>query len=203
MVTSELNASPRQIAACSALIYNVLQRGEPRPGSVGMALALVSAHPGAGVSLVTRLIEELLNENAAGSAICLDCCSLGIRDAEQRSTGPIPAATQDADRPEIANCTRLGKYRDRADHLNSLRDVYRYVLLDCHSLKEKTDILGLAPLVDGILMVLEGDRTTRSQLNYLERSIEEYGGNILGCVLNKRTYPIPKFVFGWMERIGF
>jgi hypothetical protein len=198
----EINASPRQIAACEALIYNVLQRGEPRPDSRGVALGLVSAHPGAGVSLITRLTEEMLNENADGSALALDCCTLGLRDAVQGNPLPAPVAANGANRPEIATRAAFGRYQDRVEHLNSLRNTYRYVLLDCHSLKEKTDVLGLAPFVDGVILVVEGNRTTRSQLGYLERSIEEHGGNIVGSVLNKRTYPIPNLVNLWMERIG-
>jgi len=202
MLASETYASPRQIAACEALVYNVLQRGEPRADVRGMALGLVAAHPGAGVSLITRLTEEMLNENAAGSAVALDCCALGSRPHDQGDPLPIPTVAPGAARPQIASRTILGRFQDRVDHLHSLKNAYRYVLLDCHSLKEKTDILGLARIIDGIILIVEGDRTTRSQLNYLERRIEEHGGNILGSVLNKRTYPIPEFVNHWLERVG-
>lgn len=198
MALSDISVSSRQIAACEALIYNVLQRGEPRQGSRGVALGLVSAHPGAGVSLISHLLEERLNENAPGSAVQIDCCSLGITNVRQQVAAAIPTP----DRAEIGTRKAIGRYRNRAEHLNSLKNVYPYVLVDSRSLKERPDILGLAPLLDGILIVVEGDKTTRSQLNYLERSIEEYGGSILGCVLNKRTYPIPELIFRGMERLG-
>jgi Mrp family chromosome partitioning ATPase len=76
------------------------------------------------------------------------------------------------------------------------------VLIDCPSLKESTDILGLAPLVDGVLMVIEANRTTKEQIVYLERTLERGGGRILGHLLNKRTYPIPEWVHRKLEKLG-
>jgi len=81
-------------------------------------------------------------------------------------------------------------------------DAYRYVLLDCHSLKEKTDVLGLAPLLDGIIIVVQCNRTTTNQVYELERSIERYGGTVLGTVLNKTTYTIPAWMNSLMGRVG-
>jgi hypothetical protein len=57
-------------------------------------------------------------------------------------------------------------------------------------------------MLEGVLLVVEGNKTTRSQLDHLERTVEMAGGRIVGCVLNKRTYPIPARINSWMERMG-
>lgn len=198
MEMSAASATPSQTAACQALVYNLLQRcGTGQSGS-GAALALVSAHPRAGVTHIQRLLEHMLNENEAGCAVGLDCSMLGCQTEHD-----LPASDRRGDRVGLIPRTKVARYRDRVGHLNALKDIYRYVLLDCHSLKEKTDVLGLAPIVDGTIVVVECNRTTRGQLDHLERSIERYGGTIVGSVMNKTTYAIPQWINGWMERAGF
>ena len=60
----------------------------------------------------------------------------------------------------------------------------------------------LAPLVDGIVLVVEANRTQKEQFLYAERAIEYAGGRILGHVLNKRTYVIPDWLHRKMEAFG-
>ena len=191
-------------AACQALVYSLLQRCEPQTGP-GTALALVSAHPGAGVSHIQSLLEEMLNDNEAGCAIGLDCDALGIIRDPREDFVEEASAHRESGRGRRKNLTRraaVARYRDRVGHLNRLRDQYRYTLLDCHSLRERTDVLGLAPVVSGVIVVAESDRTTAGQLDELERSVERYGGKIFGSVLNKTTDPIPRWFNRLMEKAG-
>ena len=189
--------SARQIAACEVLLYGVMQQCTGQTKDKGIALALVSSHPGAGVSHLSELLEQILNQNDPDSAIALECGSLGYQEAMYEA-----AADGERKQPALAHRALAGKLRDRAEHLMLLRDKYRLVLLDCHSLELKTDVLGLAPMLEGVLLVVEGNKTTRSQLDHLERTVEMAGGRIVGCVLNKRTYPIPARINSWMERMG-
>jgi Mrp family chromosome partitioning ATPase len=86
--------------------------------------------------------------------------------------------------------------------LQSLRQQARYILLDCPSLRKSNEAIGLASLVDGVLLVVEANRTTKEQVSYLERSVSDAGGRVLGHVLNKRTYPIPESVFSRLQKWG-
>jgi cellulose biosynthesis protein BcsQ len=202
MVRDSLHASPTQLAACQALVYSLLQRCESTDRKRGFALALVSSHGGAGVSHIQSLLEQMLNENEPDCAIAFDCDWLGL------SVSRNPDGTHSLDSVEhrepavLSLRSALARYRDRVGHLNRLREVYRYVLLDCHSMKQKTDVLGLAAVVDGTIIVVECNRTTINQLDELERSIEKYGGAILGSVLNKTTGAVPNWMNALMERAG-
>jgi Mrp family chromosome partitioning ATPase len=69
-------------------------------------------------------------------------------------------------------------------------------------MKEAQDVLRLAPLVDGIVLVIEANRTKREQMLYAERAIEAAKGKILGHVLNKRTYVVPDWLYWKMEAVG-
>ena len=198
------NVSPSQLAACQALVYNLLQRCEAVESDRGFALALVSAHPGAGVSHIQQLLEQMLNENEADCAIALDCEMLGLSAPGPHGQGwdHDSGAPSDADRQTLLRRSGMVRFRDRVGHLEALRETYRYVLLDCHSIREKTDVLGLAPLVDGTIIVVECNRTTTSQVDELERNIEKYGGTVLGSVLNKTISTVPKWLESLLDKAG-
>jgi Mrp family chromosome partitioning ATPase len=55
----------------------------------------------------------------------------------------------------------------------------------------------VAPFVDGVILVIEANRTRREQLWQAEQSISAAKGKLLGYILNKRTYDVPK----WLYRI--
>jgi hypothetical protein len=205
MALDSIDISPSQLSACQALVYGLLQRCEGSQSESGFVVAFVSAHPGAGVSHIQWVIKEMLNENEAECAIDIDCDSLGLTDKHRQRAGNEYYLDFPDTRPGKlgqAQRAKLARYRDRVEHLNDLRDQYRYVLLDCHSLRERTDILGLAPMIDGAILVIECNRTTTAQTDELERSIERYGGTVLGSVLNKTTYPVPRWMNSLMERAG-
>jgi len=190
-----------QFAACQALVYSLLQHCETGEGEGGYALALVSAHPSAGVTHVRQIIELMLNENEADCATSIDCDLLGLSDIDPELTPSGKNGRRKRQRG-LMRSKGLARYRDRIGHLNKLREAYRYVLLDCHSLTERTDVLGLAPVVDGTIMIVECNRTTTSQLDDLERNIEKYGGTIVGSVLNKSSTSVPNWMNSLMERVG-
>jgi hypothetical protein len=206
MARDSIYASPMQLAACQALVYSLLQRYESTDRDRGFALALVSPHPGAGVTHIRSLLEQMLNENEPDCAIALDCDLLGLNTSapsQQGDTGFFTNRRNDhRKQAALARRSGLARYRDRVGHLNNLREVYRYVLLDCHSLRQKTDVLGLAAVVDGTIIVVECNRTTSNQLDEMERSIEKYGGAIVGSVLNKTTPAVPNWMNSLMEKAG-
>lgn len=80
-------------------------------------------------------------------------------------------------------------------NLQTLRYSFDFVLLDCPSLKESGDAALFAPAADGVVVVVEADHTRKEQLRSTLNTIEMAEGNLLGCVLNKRQYPIPEWLY--------
>jgi hypothetical protein len=197
----------RQAAACQGLIYSALQRPQLSSGRQGFTAALVAAHPAAGTTHLTAVLAQLLNEDGAKSALPVDCrelttlCGYPRTPSETFSRGGNAPPDMSPGSPAF-----LGSWRSSADYraayLAELRERFAHVLIDCPSLKESTEVLGLAPLVDGVVLVIEANRTKKSQVAYLERTIQGAGGKILGHLLNKRTYPIPAWVHNKLERWG-
>ena len=80
--------------------------------------------------------------------------------------------------------------------LSELRARHDWVLVDCGSLDASMELLRLAPLADGVVLVTESGRTAREQVERAAQLIREARGKLLGFVLNKRRYPVP----GWLYR---
>ena len=201
-MTNELLS--QQEASCQGVIYSVLQRSFLRGGGAGLTVALVSAHPGAGTTHLTLVMSRMLERDAAKSVFAVNGRALTSVCAERDKPSQGVALGNGSTRLSVPAFE--GSWRGRPDHraeyLSQLREQFRYVLIDCPSLKESADVLSLAPLVDGVLLVVEADRTRKDQLAYLERTIEGAGGQIYGHLLNKRSYPIPTWLHGQLERWG-
>lgn len=80
--------------------------------------------------------------------------------------------------------------------LDALRWNFDYILIDCPSPSVSSDLTTLAPVIDGVAMVVKAAQTRRRQIQHCQEMIESAGGNFLGFVLNQRQYPVP----GWLYR---
>jgi len=70
-----------------------------------------------------------------------------------------------------------------------------WVLFDCSAVNSSNDAVVLAPQVDGVVIVLEAERTRWEVAENARQRIKSAHGNILGVVLNKRRYYIPKWLY--------
>jgi hypothetical protein len=201
--TMTLDRISQRESACQGLIYSVMQRPQSSTGRHGFTAALVAAHPAAGTTHLTAVLAQLLNEDGVETALSLDCREMASLCGDPRTfSRGSNAATALSSCPSAFQASWRGSREYRVAYLAELRERFAHVLIDCPSLKESTEVLGLAPLVDGVLLVIEANRTQKSQVAYLERTIESAGGKILGHLLNKRTYPIPAWVHNKLERWG-
>lgn len=180
---------------CEGLLSRIFRRRSEDNGNRGFVVALTSAHPAAGVSYITNALATALDQHGHQITLLLNGRHLGEAEAKHASLSQTAAFDPGYDNWH-SNQSRLSIY------LDNLRREYRYVLIDCPSLKETEHAVVLAPLVDGIVVVVEANRTQKDQLLYTERTLESAGGRILGHVLNKRTYAIPEWLHRKMEAIG-
>ena len=84
-----------------------------------------------------------------------------------------------------SDAAELIKSPQMVDLVNELKHCYadRYVLFDLPPLLNFADALAFAPLMDGIVLVIEAGRTTREELAQCLEMVSEF--NVLGLVLNK------------------
>ena len=67
----------------------------------------------------------------------------------------------------------------------ALRQKFDHVIIDSPPILPITDATIISTLVDGVIMVVESDSTSRAALARACRVMEHSGGRILGTVFNK------------------
>jgi Mrp family chromosome partitioning ATPase len=101
----------------------------------------------------------------------------------------LSAGNPGPDSPRLLNSERL-KLR-----LQELSREFDYVLIDVPALNLYADAIALGRVANGVVIVLQADSTRReSALKGLE-ILREAHVEVLGAVLNRRTFPIPDFVY--------
>lgn len=100
-----------------------------------------------------------------------------------------PACNSSVPTPELFNSPRFEGF------WGNLKHKFDYVLIDSSPLTISPDALALASKVDGVVMVVEAEKTKWRTARHLREQIEMVGGKILGVVFNKRRYYIPHSVY--------
>lgn len=59
--------------------------------------------------------------------------------------------------------------------------------------------LNYSPLTEGVVIIVEAEKTRSPVVMQLKHILEQNGTNIIGCVLNKRQFHIP----GWIHKFLF
>lgn len=192
-------------AVYDTLLYTVFQR--PRGDDArGMVVAFAAINPREGVTYITHTFARELAMTLVNSVAWIDTRALRILcdPSMELLRQTMSEASGNLCKIEVPDNCLVGPERNgrwdgswqyRRDCIDFLRTQVDYALLDCGSLKQSGDLLSVAPFVDGVILVIEAGRTRREQISHAERTIEAAEGHILGHVLNKRTYPIPNWIY--------
>ena len=93
------------------------------------------------------------------------------------------------DSPNLLSSERM---KTRSEEL---RREFDFVIVDAPPLTEYADAMAIARLADGLVMVIEAESTRRETAVAITANLRSSGINILGAILNKRTYPIPQAIY--------
>jgi Mrp family chromosome partitioning ATPase len=155
-------------------------------GSNSIAIAFTSANTGEGVTHVTGSVVQAIEAICPGRAVYTSVESLKAQQMQK-------LVRTASDRGERFN-TSSG-WENLKVSMQQLRSQAQFVAIDCPAIATSSDALSLARLVEGMVLVVEADRTKKVQIRNAERQIAAAGGNLLGLVLNKRRYPIPGAIY--------
>jgi len=192
------------VPAHQGLLLTVLQQLRELSGG-GIVVAITSSNSGEGVTHCVRsLITELSRDSMTRilhidaqrlrelevlppdfSAVCMatDVRGVSVLDPARVSTGGNPGNLWD------------GNWQYRKACIEQMRKAFDYVVIDCPAIQESGEALVLAPVVDGVILVVEADKTRKDQIQRAEKSIEFARGKIIGHILNKRAYVVPDWVY--------
>jgi Mrp family chromosome partitioning ATPase len=99
--------------------------------------------------------------------------------------GSLRASAQ-ADRPEFG---LIASIKDR------LTKVFDYVLIDVPAAADASWVSSIGAITDGVIVVVEAERTRWPVVVNLKREFETSGARVLGVFLNKRRYYIPPRIY--------
>ena len=106
--------------------------------------------------------------------------------------GNLDVLTSGAETEPLLDLLKTDRMRSFFD---DLRQRYAYVVVDAPPATPYPDAQVLAALVGTVVLVAQAQRTSREALLQARRRMELGSARVAGVVLNKRTYPIPKFVY--------
>ena len=200
---------------CGALKHAVMASMDGR-AYVPSVLAFTSCHAGEGVTTVATSFALTIAEDRERFVLLVDC---NIKDPwlhtllqAQRAPGLVEALTTESDLPWPVH--RIGQRLDvlfagketlkpwrvfgGGEFSNFLREAkrnYDMVILDCPPVIDSAGSLVLPTKADATVLVLEAERTRREVVQRAQRAIMSSGAKILGVVLNKKRYHIPKVLY--------
>ncbi len=79
-----------------------------------------------------------------------------------------------------------------------LRSRFNTVLLDTPPINSSIDGLSLCKHVDGVVLVIQAEKTKSVVIQHAKERIAQSGGTLLGIVFNKQRYYIPERVYRWL-----
>lgn len=77
----------------------------------------------------------------------------------------------------------------------ALRHAFDWVLMGMPAAADCQDYLLFSHNVDGIILILEAEKTRWPVARKVKTCLAGQGGNLLGAILNNRRYPIPEMIY--------
>ena len=194
------------------LIRTVFQAVDGQGRLRNRVVAFTSPTPGEGVSYVVNVMAKELAAQTQRRVLRVEAEAFGSLDLADPSHISSHCEETEIDNlltwsvaepaPRVAAVQGLGGASDwdsSSEHrkacLDALRWNFDYVLIDCPSPAVSSAATTLAPVVDGLAIVVKAAQTRRPQILHCQEVIESAGGNFLGFVLNQRQYPVPNWLY--------
>lgn len=127
----------------------------------------------------------------------------GLAEATVES-GPIQNFAQQIPEPDLwlipsGKAAAQLRFPAMADGLRvrieELRETFKYVVIHSGPLRMETSAVLLSRWTDGVVLVVEANATRRDAARRVKEMLNAANVNLLGVVLNNRTFPIPDAIY--------
>lgn len=196
----------------------LLALGESKDG--GRTVVVTCSHPGEGTSTVALNFALAVGQTERGRILLVDAnvASPSLHGALKMSSGPGltdiiagRAKVEDAIRKtgnedldvvtagsQPMNPSDLTKAKGVDDLLAVCRDRYTLSIFDAPPVMDYNATALLAAATDGAILVIEAERERWEVAQRATSLLQDAGARVLGAVLNKRKYHIPRFLYDWV-----
>ncbi len=90
---------------------------------------------------------------------------------------------------------KLFSLQNFREYWDWLKERFDTILFDAAPLTTCSDALAIAKHVDGVILVLEADKTRLPAAESIRDKLRESGANVLGTIFNKRRFYIPEAIY--------
>ncbi len=168
---------------CASVAETLAQHGRGRVCLVEANFRSPALPEMLGVPNHFGLTEALLREGPVDSF---------VKPLRQENLWLLSSGSLAIDSPSLLTSERL-----RA-RVGELRLQFDFVIIDAPPLTRYSDAVVFGQLSDGLVMVIEANSTRREAAAAVTESLRTAKVPILAAVLNKRTFPIPEKIYGWL-----
>lgn len=166
----------------------------------GRVLGITSCRSGAGATFVLGNLARVLAGKSRRGVLMADCADLVlVSHLEPIDLLGQCSFTEDAglwllsgpDRSQRSSLVEKSQDGNLAAAMSVLASRFDFVLLDCGAANVSGRMWQFASVVDDVFLVVAAGETKREQVTYAQRIVAQSGAPLSGCILNKRTYPLP------------
>ncbi len=173
------------------LVEKLRQIRNSLPGSA--VFAFTSAKPGEGVTHIVQGLAREISQHTGERVLVTQ--PTGLADDADRH-GNFDSMDRGSWKfPDLQRRWENSEAEAQKNHLATLRHEFDYVLIDCPSLRQSADALLLGKASDGVCLVVAAGDTTRTEIQGAVNALAQVSVPLVGFVLNKRTYPVPNFIY--------
>jgi protein-tyrosine kinase len=176
-------------------------------------LGIISTLPGEGASTVARGLARIVARTPNAKVLICDVAgdrritARTQRESTRASIGDgagridfswLPGSHQVAVGTfgDSAGLNALAADMDRVRSMvTSVSAGFELVILDLPPVNGSVIGPALAKAVDGVVLVVEAERTRAQSIRAAHKTLSMYGANVLGVVMNKRRFHIPNFIY--------
>ncbi len=180
-------------------------------------IQFVGSRRGEGVSTIVREFAKVAVERHGKSVLVLDSayqnpgnkininvtCEYGFMDLLHEGDLSEKAIFRVGDSnlyfaPVSVQASLVSPVKDLAVMINAwnrLKEKFDLILIDSSSDANSSESIAMSRSVDGVMMVIEAERTRKKSVKKIKDRIISNGGNIIGIILNKRKYYIPEYLY--------
>ena len=169
-------------------------------------LGVISTLPGEGVSTIARGLANAAANSERGRVLLCSAQS-GVDRSTERPPflfmETVPGPNDDSlSYGQVEGDQLVRAVSGDADHgrsiVKSLTQSFSLAIIELPPVSRSTIGAAMTKALDGVILVVEAERTRAHALRATRKSIERYGGNILGVVFNKRRHHIPESIYRWL-----
>jgi Mrp family chromosome partitioning ATPase len=183
-----LPALPGSVSAADLPMLRLWQAVEARlAGRPRRVVQIVPCTEAEADQAVAVRLARLAGKGMAGGVLLLNAVTSEtvMDDDGLVAFGPLPRGGD----ARALNAGLLNAYWDRLSQAAGL------VVIDSPALLSSPLAQAMAPTVDGVVLVVEAERTRAAIAQAARDSLKAAGANILGVVLNKRRFHVPKAIY--------